>query len=112
MMWRSTAAALLAGFIATGSHAGAACLDITGRVAVLFAAKGQIAHIDNVGTIKLDCTLTVEEWGKLQLSRQMCAGTSIANPSGGKECRILEVDANGPPENTKFERAIRRFVTD
>lgn len=111
-----TACLLLA--MTAWSPASAACLDLPARL-LLFASKGQTVHVvdlsfQSVGQIKLDCTLTSDDWGKLQLSRKTCTDTSLPKPDGSGQCRVIDVVAvpGRAPDGAKFEYVIRRNLPE
>jgi hypothetical protein len=99
--------------LASSAPAEAACLDLPGKL-LMFAKKGPSVHIvdlnqASVARIKLDCTLTSDDWGKLALPLHVCTDANVPSPSGG-QCKVIELTPlSGPmPNGADFEKVIRR----
>jgi hypothetical protein len=58
---------------------------------------------EQVGLVKLDCDLGLEEWSWISLPfpRRICSGTAVAKPGGG-DCRVVELKPlSGPTPDPK-----------
>lgn len=106
---------LVLGLLATAS-AEAACVDLPDKLLML-ASKGasvQIVDLNQapVVQIKLDWALAAKDWGKLALTRHVCADAGLPNPNGG-QCKIIGLTPGGQPMSAGgFESVIRRNLTD
>jgi hypothetical protein len=109
---RMRLSALMLALLAT-APAKAACLDLPDKL-LMFTRKGPSVNIvgldqTSVALIKLDCTLTAQDWRKLALPRHICTDAAVSNPSGG-QCKVIEVTplTGEPPNAGDFEYVVRR----
>ena len=63
-----------------------------------------------LGRLRLNCKLSVDEWKKLPLSKQLCSGTTIKKADGG-QCRIMDaVPDKKPLDPAKFDSVFVRRI--
>ncbi len=113
---RAPLSALIVALLAT-SPAGAACLDLPNKLLMFVRTGPSVQIVDlnqtSVALIKLDCTLTAQDWGKLALPPHICTDVNVPNPSGG-QCKVIELTPlNGPqPDGADFEYVVRRNLAN
>lgn len=94
----------------SAASAHASCLDLPGRVLIVYPAKGSSMWMTDLNRtplalIKLDCTLTDKEWGGLALPRHICSDASLPNPAGG-QCHITTLTPiTAPPPDFDIDQA-------
>jgi hypothetical protein len=108
--------ALLLALLAT-SPAAAACLDLPNKLLMFVRTGPSVQIVDlnqtSVALIKLDCTLTAKDWGKLALPLHICTDANVPTPSGG-QCKVIDLTPlSGPqPDSADFEYVIRRNLAN
>ncbi len=96
-----------------------ACINDLPERVLLFANPGDTVMLvqspapgdfKTLGRLRLNCKLSIDEWTKLPLSKQLCTGTTIKKDDGG-QCRIIEaVPDKKPLDPAKFDSVIVRRI--
>jgi tetratricopeptide (TPR) repeat protein len=105
--------------IGTSAPDNAACVDLPGAMLGMFVREGPTVLMvvfgrpngpQQIALIKLDCSLTADEWFKLggNLPRHVCKQATLSKPRGG-ECKVIEVTplSGSAPDAAKYDTVVR-----
>jgi hypothetical protein len=89
----------------------AGCVDLPSQ-GILFekAALGVVESLGSpdIARIKLDCSLTEDEWAKVHIPLHLCTEATLTKPGGG-QCKVIDATAiTERPSGYDFETVIRR----